>query len=445
MSSVKLHEIEPVYYQQNQRVEFRLQPDKLYSTDVIVANVGISKAANQTQVHKWTGVAGLITRCTLFDGNTELSKIDDVGFWNGWKQLTKGNQYCTSVAPYLNGSNQAHQYNNTDGRTLQTLTAPLLARGMNIEAAIARDPLTNTTELNTLRGQVRLRQIFDLLLSVPYIDTSVFKNFRIVCELSNVANRVLKAQQTTTDLNTTRPLLVLHEIIDEDVISGMMGKMGNVMYNEIENDSVFIPAITGMTNANRYVSQEQNYHINAFDNKTLGRMLLWKQPLLSTNVQDTLSGGSQVGNGIFSSSGFLGEQEQIRINGRNVYARSGINGSNRRLAHTVDTWGNYSLAPFKNGLPYYEVDALSRQNILDNGNGDVGTRDWVAVDLANEKCMDLQIDFRRRGLYVTDDGAGGDGGVALSKHNAAHNLQIWCEVKKAIVPMKNGGYNVVYI
>tara|TARA_R110002153_G_scaffold42788_3_gene121365 strand:+ start:3262 stop:4599 length:1338 start_codon:yes stop_codon:yes gene_type:complete len=445
MSSVKLHEIEPVYYQANQRVEFRLQPDKLYSTDVIVANLGVSKAANPSPLHKWNGVGGVITRCTLFDGNTELSKIDDVGFWNGWKQITKGNQYATSVAPYLNGSNQSHHYNNTDDRTNQTLVAPLVAKGMKIGEGITRSASTQVAELNTYRGQVRLRQIFDLLLSVPYIDTSVFKNFRIVCELSNVANRVIKSQQTTSDLTTSRPLLVLHEVIDEDVISGMMGKMGNVMYTEIETDSVIVPAVTGMTNASRYVAQEQNYHINAFDNKTLGRMLLWKQPQLSTNVQDTLTGGTQVGNGIYSSSGFLGEQEQIRINGRNVYARSGLSGSNRRLAHVVDTWGDYALAPFKNGLAYYQVDAQSRQDIIDNGNGEVGTRDWVAVDLANEKCMDLQIDFRRRGLYVTNDGAGGDGGTALSKHNASHNLQIWCEVRKAIVPMKGGGYNVVYL
>ena len=59
-SSVKTKEIEAVYYQQNGRVEFRLQPDKLYSTDLIIGNLGIFKAANQTSYHPWAGVYGSV-------------------------------------------------------------------------------------------------------------------------------------------------------------------------------------------------------------------------------------------------------------------------------------------------------------------------------------------------------------------------------------------------
>lgn len=463
--SVKHVELEPVYYNANQRVEFRLHPDKLYSTDLILSNLGVSRAANQGRLNKWCGVYGTITNLTLFDGNTELSNLTDLGRWGGFKMANKSNQYNNSVASYYHGCDgTSHIMTLTDRRDQQ---AGGLIGGEKVMQGDTRVMATTAGQVGvngTFKGLLRLRQMFDLLSSMQYIDTSVFRNFRIVCELSNAPNRIVGANQNVANLTTTRPLLVAQEIVDEDILDSAMGKMGNVVYTEIENDLVQIPTGGGLNPAaaavpplvtnvagGRYATQRSNFHINAFDNKTLGRMLLWKQPSVPINQNNQNNGDA--GKGLFSSSGFLGEKAQVKINGRNVFARSGVEGDNRRLAHMVDSWGVMALAPMQYGLGNQSPDATLRQGTLQDGNEVIGNLSFVGLDLGNEKCQDLQIDFERTIVMMATQAVGGGNGggigdtarTANSKYNAAHDLAIWCEVKKAIVPNKDGSYNVVYV
>tara|TARA_R110001606_G_scaffold361578_1_gene514723 strand:+ start:1953 stop:3335 length:1383 start_codon:yes stop_codon:yes gene_type:complete len=456
-SSVKTKEIEAVYYQQNGRVEFRFQPNKLYSTDVIISNLGVSKSANQTQLSKWCGVYGCVTNATLFDGNTELSNISDVGFWSGFKMFKKENQFSESVSQYYNGGNLGKNWNQSDTNTNCVASAGVDNFGAKMQDADLRDLDTLDTESGTFKGQLKLRELFDILNKMSYIDTSIFKNFRVVLELSNLTNRILKGRQDDVGLNTTRPFMVAHEVVDEEILSNMMGRMGNIVYTEMEDDSVQIPAITGLTNASRYKTQINNYHLNSFNNKSLGRILLWKQPADAGNHRDVTADGSVKCMGIYNSDVFLQEIEQIRINGRNVLARSGIEGSgNRKLAHMVDSWGVCSLAPLNSGLANSAPDGIPRQRILDNGNADIGALDFVGLDLGGEKCTDLQIDLTRTGIFLATVAAGGAGATdgfyandanrtTASTYNSIHNLAIWCEVTKALVMSKDGSYNVVYV
>tara|TARA_R110001606_G_scaffold269605_3_gene418177 strand:- start:2261 stop:3646 length:1386 start_codon:yes stop_codon:yes gene_type:complete len=457
-SSVQTKEIEAVYYQQNSRVEFRLLPNKLYSTDIIVANLGISKAADTgVNFSKWAGVYGQVQNATLFDGNTELSNLSDLAFWSGFKMFNKENQYNESVGHYYSGNNHNNYINesdtnaNCDGATIF---------GAKITDTPIRALQPEVLDSNTYKGQIKLRMVFDLLNQMSYIDTSIFKNFRVVLELSNDVNRILKNRQDDSDLSTTRPFLSVHEVIDEEILANMMGKMGNVVYDEIEDDLVQIPVVTGLANtgADKYKTQINNYHISAFNSKTLGRILLWKQPANLANQRSVAADGGAAAFGIYNSDSFLGEVEQIRINGRNVLARSGIQGSNRRLAHMVDSWGNCSMNAFSVGLANSAPDAALRNRILHNGQEEFGCLDFVGIDMAGEKCSDLQIDLSRTGFFLsTQTVDGGNAGAtdgtyandaartAASKYNAAHNMGIYCEVKKAIVMAGDGSYSVVYV
>lgn len=453
--SVKHVEIEPVYYSANQRVEFRLHPDKLYSTDLILANIGVSRAANQGRLNKWSGVYGTITNMTLFDGNTELSNLTDVGRWSGFKMATKSNQYNSSIASYYHGSDgTGHIMSLTDRRDTQANNRII---GQKVVQADTRTMGTTAAAFGvagTFKGLLRLRMIYDLLSSMQYIDTSVFKNFRIVCELSNDPTRILGANQNVANATTTRPMLVAQEIIDEDIIASAMGKMGNVVYTEIENDRVQIPNGAGLvTNVagGRYALQENTFHISAFNSKTIGRMLMWKEPTLPININNQNNGDA--GKGIYSSTGFLDEQAQVRVNGRSIFARSGVQGDNRRLAHMVDSWGVMSLAPFQYGLAPQSPDATLRQTLIQDGNEVFGNLSFIGLDLGNEKCQDLQVDLQRRLCFMATTAEGGGAGAGIgdtartanSKYNSAHQLALWAEVKKAIVPNKDGTYNVVYV
>ncbi len=448
-SQVHSKEIEGVYYQQNGRVEFRLHPNKLYSTNLIISNLGLSKGANNSRLHKWCGVYGQITNAIIYDGNVVLSQLQDLGEWSGFKSLTKENQYNENVNSYYNGSLLSNIWNLSD--TNQNSTAEQVAGrngsnfGAKLQEGTIRNLATLATEAGTYKGLMKMRLFFDILNSLKYIDTSVFKNFRIVLELTNDAQRVLRSRTADTDLNTTRPFLVAQEIIDEEILSEFMGKMDTLTFKEIERDQVVVPAVVGMTNGARYVEQPNNFHINAFNNKTLGKMLLWKQPALNSNTRDVRGGANSdiVGNGVFSSLALLNEVEQVRVNGRNILARNGVVGANRRLAHMVDSWGDMSLAPFNNGLANLsDADAIPRSNFIQTGNEDIGLVDYMGLELGNEKCVDLQIDLSRRGVFI--NGGAGDNGTAICKYNSAINLVVYAEVQKAVV-MSGDSYNVVYV
>ena len=452
-SSVHTKEIEAVYYQQNSRVEFRLLPNKLYSTDVIVSNLGISKAANSVNFGKWAGVYGQVENVTLFDGNTELSNLSDMAFWSGFKMFNKENQYSGSVGNQYNGANHMNSFGQSD---TNTNSDGLINFGAKITDRGIRQYQPEVLDSNTYKGQIKLRMVFDLLNQMSYIDTSIFKNFRVVLELSADVARVMRGRQDDSDITTTRPFMVVHEVIDTEILSNMMGKMGNVVYDEIEDDLVQIPAVTGMIDSDKYKNQVNNYHISAFNSKTLGRILLWKQPSLLANQRNVDANGSAAAYGIYNSDAFLGEVEQIRINGRNVLARAGITGSNRRLAHMVDSWGNCSMNCFNVGLANTSPDAIVRTRLIENGNEEFGCLDFVGLDMGGEKCSDLQIDLSRTGLFLASVAPGGAGGsdgtyatdavrTAASKYNTAHNMGIYCEVKKAIVMAGDGSYSVVYV
>ena len=406
-SSVQTKEIEAVYYQQGSRVEFRLLPNS------------------------------------------------DMGFWSGFKMFNKENQYSESVGRYYSGNNHVNAFDESDTNNKNDGTTIFGAKLNDFQMGDLQ-PLP--LDSNTYKGQLKLRAVFDLLNQLSYIDTSIFKNFRVVLEFNTDTNRIMRGRQGDADLSTTRPFLSVHEVIDEEILSNMMGRMGNVVYDEIEDDLVQIPAVTGMSDTDKYKNQVNNYHISAFNSKTLGRLLLWKQPALVANQLDnaTPATGSAAAFGIYNSDAFLGEVEQVRINGRNVLARGGVVGSNRRLAHMVDSWGNCSMNAFSVGLANISPDAIPRDRIIRNGNQDFGCLDFVGLDMGGEKCSDLQIDLSRTGLYLASVAVGGAGATdgtyvtdaartVASKYNAPHNMGIFCEVKKAIVMAGDGSYSVVYV
>lgn len=457
--SFKQEEIEAVYYQANSRAEFRLHPNKLYSTDLILSNIGMTRLANQGQVHKFVGVYGLIENLTIYDGNTVLSNLSDAGFWSGFKMLTNSNQYAKTVSHYLSGNRQSTTMNRTDQLNLNTTTD---IAGFKLVQDVAKDLRTSAVDGTTFKGQLRLRMIYDLLVQMRYIDTSIFKDFRIVVEFNSQIARSVYNSVNVQNNTTTRPFLVVQEVISEAILESEMGKMGNVVYNEIENDLVNIPAIpvvgvpvgnvVGLANANRYREQVNTFHLNSFNNKSIGRLLLWKQPTIANNLVGDAN--RPVANGIYNSTEFLNEVEQVRCNGRNVLPRNGVAGSNRRLAHFVDSWGSPAICPFMNGLADRQITATTRQTQMREGNEVYGATSFVGLEI-NQKCNDLQIDVSRRGIFMATvaNGAGAGAGTGLgndiarttgSKYNSSHNLQVWGEVKKAVV-VSGGSYNVVYV
>ena len=450
-NSVIVHEIEPVYYAANQRAEFRLPPDKIYSSNLILSNLGLTKTASQSPYHQVPGVYGICKSISLFDGNVELTSLQNSHLWAGFKQLQHSNQYNESVGPYYCGNLLSNAFETRDlsGNAAGT-GGNCAVTGARIVRGTIRTMETAVTSEDAYKGQMKMAEIVDLLANMPYIDTSVFKKFRVVIEFHSASDLMVFAQALEKDnvasITTTRPFLIAEEMTGQ-AVDAMMGKMQPIEYTVIEQDIASLDAIVptagaSATDNTRTPLQPKTFHISGYNNKTVEKILIWKQPTLKTNYQvDGGENGRDVGWGVYSSMAFLGEKCQIRVNGRNIWARSGIDRPNSRLAYMADSWGDSSIATFLNGMTFQAADAAPRNlNWKIDGNGDCGTQDFIGIDLGLEKVQDLQIDFERKGFFCEDDAQ-----TALSKYNSAYNLRIFAEVRKAIVPSGNGGYNVIYV
>ena len=449
-SSVTVHQVEPIYYSANSRVEFRLEPNKMYSSDLILANMGCFKTGTKSTQHQVAGVYGICKSISILDGNVELTSLQNSHLWAGFKQYQHSNQYNESIGPYYCGNLISNGFETRDLTEKTTGAAATLAvTGARIVRGTIRTMNTFATSDLSFKGQMKMAEIIDLLANMPYIDTSFFKNFRVVIEFHSASDLLLFAQgqqkTVTGGIETIRPFLIAEELTGPQV-DAMMGKMSPIEYTVIEQDLASLDAIVPTAGASaqdstRTPTQLKTYHVSGFNNKTVEKMLIWKQPTLKGNIQiDSELNGRDIGWGAYGSMSFLGEKIQIRVNGRNIYARSGLDKPNQRLAAMVDSWGNSSLAPFANGMTFQAPDASPRSETWKiDGNQDCGVQDFIGTDIGLEKVQDLQIDFERKGFFADSDAE-----TAKSKYNSAYNLRIFAEVRKAIIPQASG-YNVIYV
>ena len=117
----------------------------------------------------------------------------------------------------------------------------------------------------TGKASVYANEMLPILNALPYLDTSVFKNLRLVVEYNMTAASIIRENQGDV-LTTIRPLLVVEEVIDPGQVASVQGKMGNVVYENVETDRNLLPSLSTIT-----VDTEQttNFHVNSFNNKTL--------------------------------------------------------------------------------------------------------------------------------------------------------------------------------
>lgn len=434
-NDIKIHEIEPLYYSASNRAEFRLSSDKLYTNTLRLINVGVTKSADQNNLNKLAGVAGCISNMTILDGNVEIQSLTRANEWCAIKHSFKSNSYNEDLGSVLNLTRKSAHFNLADRTNAQ-------AAGRCVGSKVVEGTLrtaisaTNTTERLAAKGQLDLSDYMGFLQSVNYLDTSLMKDLKVVIEYNMDALAIMFGNQDTGNLASTRPLLVVEEIVDPNIVSANMGKTQVINFKVIENDIVSVPAIAPTAGIPNPV-QTQTFHVHAYNNKSVDRMLIKSRTRLATSEN---TGNINVMYGLYNSQAMLKQKNQVRVNGMNIYARDGITSENERLAHVADTWApNMSIMPFQQGLAFKAPDALSRDQIINMGNEAIGSQSYFACDLAGEKVKDLQIDYERVGFFNADAAQ-----LALCKYNSAVDLIVFAEVKKAII-FSGSSYNVVYL
>ena len=431
---IKIHEIEPIYDAQNSRSEFRFEPNKIYSTNVLLANIGVTQAT-PSRYNRLTGVAGMFDNVMLYDGNVELQMTQLCGFWAGWNQSRKSNANLKDKQPMLVGNDRGFRFEGQDAGGGN-------AGGVNAGKSIRNNFTIGGNQIQSGEGnaQIPANEFLPILDAMPYLDTSVFKNLRLIVEY-NVAD-VVSDNQGEVQLSK-RPLLIVEEITDPAQVAASMGRMGNVVYDNVETDRNVLPAVTPIENTGSG-RQNLSFHVNGYTNKRVGKLIIWKQSQTELNVKT--AAGSDYQNGGFDSMGLFKERTQIRINGQNIFAKNGISKPNQRLARLVDSWGSGALQTFGNGLaPRTAANADSRSVYIEKGNASIGYMDWFGCDLGYQEVQDMQIEFERTGIAnFADNNTNVVAETAKSKYNAPYILIMFALCQKAIVMDGKGGYNVRY-
>ena len=425
---IKVHELEPIYDSTSNRTEFRFQPDKIYSTNVLLANLGIDQTTG-SEYNRLVGSAGMIENIQLMDGNTVLQMTRSTAHWVAWKMLRKSNADLTCVQPLVSGNEAGVKFSGAD-----RAIAGIEITGKQINRAGA--PAGDVQQTKTSKTHIPCNMMLPILNAMKYIDTSVFRNLKIVVEYEMTG--IIKNNQNEVQ-STQRPLLVVEEVVDDSQVASMKGKQGSFEFDNIETDRHFIPAITGITDNSSASNQSKSFHLNGFNNKKVGRVLMVKTTTLPSNTQ---TGNTDYQNGIYDSMGLFKETTQLRVNGINVFAKGGITKDNQRLARCVDAWGSGAIPPFSQGLAYRSPDAKVRSALFNGNNGantNFGYISHFGADLGGTLVNDWHVEFGRTGVFPT-----GGSGVAVSKYNQEYKLQFFVLTKKAIV-MNGSSYNVTYL
>jgi len=436
-NDIKCVELEPIYYASNSRVEWRLHPNKLYTNSLTLMNLGLTKTSGG-RLNKLVGCYGSVNRVILQDGNVELEVLTRANEWLGIKSHLHSNQYNEELAMDFSGNQKANRIDLRDTTSLQNATYGAIGKKIVQGGVRPTIGTIGESQAKTFKGQLDMSECFSLLRSVPYLDTSIFKDLKIIIEFDMKESNIVATEQDGTARTQLRPYLVVEEVIAPDILEASLGKKPQAIpFSPIESDVFSVPAVAPATTKLNPV-QDLTFHVSSYNNKKVARMLIATRTLTTATNQDS---GKDVVFGNYNSHAMLNQKNQVRVNGRSVLPRNGIERDNQRLAMMADVWSSSaSIAPFQNGLAFVATDANSRDNYLFEGNATIGVQDYFGINLASVLIEDLQLDYTRTGIWNATQGE-----TDKSKYNSPLELHVFAEVRKAVIFGQNGNYNVVYL
>ena len=409
--------IDPTHYRANVRASFKLDGERIYKSDLKLANVGltIANASNDNVYNKLAGAGSLIKRISLLDGKTELDSCNECHRYYAFEQLLDRNAGNESRNRYLNHNSQGLRTSEQDKKAVNLKPAAKL-----------------TVDSTTPQALLDVRDFLPLLRNMNSLDTSkTFMNLRLEIEFETDAK--LLSSDVQYAVTTLEPVLLCDVIEDPNVIAAMQKQMPSmVQFNKIEHDVVNIPAAAADGAAVTAVVQPVSKKVRGFDNKRVGRLLAVKA-YANANKSKTGNAVDDVGN-MGSLAGY-DEVFNVRVNGKNVLARKGNDKApNQRLAMVVDAYGDMASYFGSN-----QISMKSNDTLVQDGVFKTGRLDYFGI-VVNDEINDLQFSYDRTHLATANDSAA----KQQVKTNAAIDIHLYAEVAKTLT-MSPNGYNVAYV
>ena len=413
-SAVKTMYFDPVSYVPGVRATFELDAQQVaYLPNMRLLNIG-SKTNGGATYNGLVGALGFIRNIRLLDGKTELSALNQAGVYRAFINSNKRNDEIASVTSVLHRSELGF-HASLDGIDQQA--TPI---NNQLSAAATLDEDSNA-------GYLDLRDCCPLLASLSHLPTSLFPNLRLEIVYESNPNLVNLVSPDNTVMSGIRPTLACDVLQNPTIVAKLDRGLQNATWLEIEHDRFRIPrTATNGGAGDQGVVQATNVKINGFNNKRIQRLLLVKQLASATAF---VSGNAVSGWGQYASQNLYEQTLQIRVNGGNIFPRSGLRGSNERLASLCDNFGEMIAYP---GSTTQGVDV---SNIFTTTNAFSGQLDFDGV-LVGQYINDLQINIGRTGTQATN---------AVKPNTDNINVHVFGEVMKSLVIRKGGGYNITYV
>lgn len=388
-NNIRTDLIDPIVDNTNNRTEFRLTADTLYLSNLRIANLGLTqpaKTAYEYFVNELVGDFGIIRRIELLDGSQKIDSVNEFGILQGFRNYNNPNEnnkdlnnrlsqnalgFTTKLVKYDNGA------------------TPPVVTGKSYEIIKYEQPRkVLPAEKDTARGWLSLIDVFPVLKQMEYIHTGLFKDFRIVIEYVSDVNSLVIAETDITppvpDINpkTTRPLLIADVVLNQSLQQEVMKSFKGVVYKSFEVERIVLPA-----NPAAGESQTITQKLQAFNNRRVNKMLLTK---------NFPSPSDPSASAIFKNLGSEAMPNQklnVRVNGKNIFARDGIISDNERLGLLHTTFGTCNTTLGNNLTDVFtDPDELT---VYNNPNNYVGRLDYFGWDMFGERVQDLEITYTR--------------------------------------------------
>lgn len=413
----------------NSLTEFRFDKNTMYTSALRLANVGVTCATGQTDTYnKRAGVLACIKEMSLMDGSRVLSSLRYAQDYLAFKNINATNEKIQNLHDALHSSRASNQ-----------LVGSAEVDG-GIESNTNIKPASGTTDATL--GYVDLRLILPILSELSSLDTSVFKNLRLVINW-NASNLIVGNDKSNT-LTVNEPLLIVDEIVGDKRQALVKSEYKQpIVWNEIEHDMFVVPTgvQTGLTDTSEAV-QEVNKVINGFDNKYLSRLLMVKT---YQNKSLNYAGDGALSGNLVSLSMFK-EELNVRSKGMNIFNGDGLSNQGFKQMLLAETWGDISYMPFgaltsvgldQPGVQNANLNGVAPRSGTDNNerkNVQIGSFDYIGFQV-EDVVKQLQFNYKR--TIVKD-------AEASLKNSMAMDVHLYGEVKKQL-SFSNGSYSVSYL
>ena len=408
--NLKTEIIDPVYYNENDRVEFRLDKGTIMNNLKLI-NLGVNGAGTPVYSPD-AGVVSLIKNIHLYDGKVTLQSQFGANSRYAFTQLQADNKYNSNIDRFLKRHEQGYS-------VVPSLASTFGKKVVSLYTDVLPTIPATDSGGNSSKGAVSIMELLPILKVLPVLPSSVFKQLRLVIEFEADINKLVS--KTDSAVTTIKPSLVVDRFVNEQAEQSEISKLSNSIFMNYEKTQINIPASTAQTETHKKVA--------TFNNKLLNRLRLQYNFADSSKyvVSDVVKFRGIVGTSINCDNRTV----QYRVNGENVLPRSSLKGDMRRLAMNNDVYGTLNMTP---EMATSMITTGARGGFIGLDNDFHGVKDFDSVYIG-KMVDDLQISITRNNITDTSD---------PSFYKDALTCIVEGEITKQI-NFGNGGYNIGYV